>query len=638
MEGELLKNEIKNQIDKYEKISNIIFTTFDFDTVFFENQLLPYLFEISSRKNIKEKAILIANDFEEKIKEKNTKFYNTKISVYYDHFIGDVQANINYKAKEIKHNGGVFHPKLIIINGISKKKKIVSIIVLSANLTTSSYGTNVEVAGIVEKINEDLSQKIEKLESNDDNNVFEILNLINNYVDDIFITGIRNYEKDNLLKEKLSKASSFKVITPFINDEILNNYNNLEVALTTFSSIDAKVKNKINEKLDDETQKFSIKKVEEKNNRKIHAKIYIINNNSNKEMLIGSHNFTTSAINGKNVEASYLIKEQTMVNNFEKYFNELYDCLPTNWHDIEVTETETNTPLQKSNIEILNAKIDWNEYKVEIILKLEDSKEYNKVKIAQIGNEILNEEIILDKSIENNKISFEYKFSDNTKFLNLLYKSKFFKIEIDDEYEGYGIFFEIGKINKLKIINAEDYFELLQIITNGQEAQPHLEEANYSEEKAWKKIVNPDEKNYEDNVKENKYKDKELFEFYKKLNNEFNEILENKKDNKEEIIKLFKIAPDSICQIINSFAKYMKDKIENIENENELLYFLLTVNEQKLLIEKYKKIGISNKKIDSELEENYKKLKHKVISKLKGEYGEKATDILEIYLNNLKEE
>ena len=69
LKKEKLKDKIKfhigNYIKKESELNNLIFTTFDFDTVFFENQLIPYLFDIpyKSRTFIKEKGILIAKDF-----------------------------------------------------------------------------------------------------------------------------------------------------------------------------------------------------------------------------------------------------------------------------------------------------------------------------------------------------------------------------------------------------------------------------------------------------------------------------------------------------------------------------------------------------------------------------------------------
>ena len=248
LKKEKLKDKIKfhigNYIKKESELNNLIFTTFDFDTVFFENQLIPYLFDIpyKSRTFIKEKGILIAKDFKEKIEE-----LNTKVSVYYDHFVGDIQANINYKAKEVMvGKGGIFHPKLVIINGKIEGKSIVTIMVMSANLTVSSYGTNIEVVGIEKIKDEELSQKIKQLESDNDNNIFEILNLINQKSENIFITGIGNSVKDIELQEKINNATNVKIITPFINKEVIEKYNNkdLEIALTT-SNIKKSDKEKI---------------------------------------------------------------------------------------------------------------------------------------------------------------------------------------------------------------------------------------------------------------------------------------------------------------------------------------------------------------------------------------------------------
>ena len=148
MEGktsqEKLKDKIKMYIDQYES-KKITFMTYELDTMFFEMQLLPYLFNKSYLKRANQ--MLIAAELEKLWKG------NTSISVYYDNLINDKQKSVNYESVNVSLSEGVFHPKVIIING--KKKDLqgeyITIIVLSANLTTSSYGTNQEIVGVIEQ-------------------------------------------------------------------------------------------------------------------------------------------------------------------------------------------------------------------------------------------------------------------------------------------------------------------------------------------------------------------------------------------------------------------------------------------------------------------------------------------------------
>ena len=635
LKKEKLKDKIKfhigNYIKKESELNNLIFTTFDFDTVFFENQLIPYLFDIpyKSRTFIKEKGILIAKDFKEKIEE-----LNTKVSVYYDHFVGDIQANINYKAKEVMvGKGGIFHPKLVIINGKIEGKSIVTIMVMSANLTVSSYGTNIEVVGIEKIKDEELSQKIKQLESDNDNNIFEILNLINQKSENIFITGIGNSVKDIELQEKINNATNVKIITPFINKEVIEKYNNkdLEIALTT-SNIKKSDKEKICEILDNKENKINMRKVQDDSDRRIHAKLYILDD---KEILIGSHNFTTSAIEGKNVECSYLLNDQTnyqkIINGIKSYFDILYNN-SIEFKEIEISDNEFDNKEQKSTINILDAKLDWKDYKIQICL---DNSNEN-LNVVQIGDIILNNQIILNKSIDY-ECSYEYYFGNNIEVINLLYKSKFFKIETkDSNKEGYGIFYEINdkEIDKTKCINSDDYFEMLKTTITSGNAKPHIE-IDFDDEENSNSMDN--------SIKnDNKYNDKELFIFYKELNEE----IKNEKDE-EKIINIYIRRPNSVYRIIDCFLNYLdkeldKDK-ENEANEdykNKLLYFLLTLNEQTTLIKQYRNMDNRNKSIEDRLNSKFDKAKDEVsflISKELKKDEESSKSILGIYLDCLND-
>lgn len=635
LKKEKLKDKIKfhigNYIKKESELNNLIFTTFDFDTVFFENQLIPYLFDIpyKSRTFIKEKGILIAKDFKEKIEE-----LNTKVSVYYDHFVGDIQANINYKAKEVMvGKGGIFHPKLVIINGKIEGKSIVTIMVMSANLTVSSYGTNIEVVGIEEIKDEELSQKIKQLESDNDNNIFEILNLINQKSENIFITGIGNSVKDIELQEKINNATNVKIITPFINKEVIEKYNNkdLEIALTT-SNIKKSDKEKICEILDNKENKINMRKVQDDSDRRIHAKLYILDD---KEILIGSHNFTTSAIEGKNVECSYLLNDQTnyqkIINGIKSYFDILYNN-SIEFKEIEISDNEFDNKEQKSTINILDAKLDWKDYKIQICL----DKSNENLNVVQIGDIILNNQIILNKSIDY-ECSYEYYFGNNIEVINLLYKSKFFKIETkDSNKEGYGIFYEINdkEIDKTKCINSDDYFEMLKTTITSGNAKPHIE-IDFDDEENSNSMDN--------SIKnDNKYNDKELFIFYKELNEE----IKNEKDE-EKIINIYIRRPNSVYRIIDCFLNYLdkeldKDK-ENEANEdykNKLLYYLLTLNEQTMLIKQYKNMDNRNKSVEDRLNSKFDKVKDEVsflISKELKKDEESSKSILGLYLDCLND-
>lgn len=639
MNEQLLKNQIKKQMDKYEKIDNLIFTTFEFENTFFENQLIPFLFEIPVYKNISEKALFIADDFQRKITDKESKFYGLNLSVYYDHFVGDVQGYLNYQTKKVNvPYGGIFHPKLIIFTGkIPKKKKYtLSVIIMSANLTINSYGRNYEVVAMIEKQIDNSVRNVLNI-ANKEKNLDNIFEVINKNIQEIFITGRINKNKEyNDLQDKLDNATKIQVITPFIDEEIIKKYKDkVELILTTKTSISSNVK--------DELEKFSNEKfslIGKINERKIHAKIYVLTyKNNRQEAFVGSHNFTSAAIEGKNVEASYLINDSDKIGEIVRYFNKL-KTNGTEKIDENNDENMENNLNNKSQFEIVNAQIDWDNMKFFIELNDDIGKfslnKISKVKLVQIGNEIIDDSIKLE--LNDNKI--EYDFLNNPKLSKLLYMSNYFKIkiflkldEIDYEEEIDGIFFGIGKIpEKETLTNVDNYFELLEyIISEKKFSHPHFVDSS-NEEDDENDALNFDEASFENSVKH--ISDKEIFEFYKKLNNDLDKI-----QDKQECIKFFKTSSLSVFNIIDVFKKYVNQKIIEADID-EIIYFLLTINEQRLLIKKYNN-RLYEKFEDEELERLFNEIKEKIIGQNwfnngQDEYtDEKKGEILDIFLDKL---
>ena len=375
-----------------------------------------------------------------------------------------------------------------------------------------------------------------------------------------------------------------------------------------------------------------MRKVQDDSDRRIHAKLYILDD---KEILIGSHNFTTSAIEGKNVECSYLLNDQTnyqkIINGIKSYFDILYNN-SIEFKEIEISDNEFDNKEQKSTINILDAKLDWKDYKIQICL----DKSNENLNVVQIGDIILNNQIILNKSIDY-ECSYEYYFGNNIEVINLLYKSKFFKIETkDSNKEGYGIFYEINdkEIDKTKCINSDDYFEMLKTTITSGNAKPHIE-IDFDDEENSNSMDN--------SIKnDNKYNDKELFIFYKELNEE----IKNEKDE-EKIINIYIRRPNSVYRIIDCFLNYLdkeldKDK-ENEANEdykNKLLYYLLTLNEQTMLIKQYKNMDNRNKSVEDRLNSKFDKVKDEVsflISKELKKDEESSKSILGLYLDCLND-
>jgi hypothetical protein len=119
----------------FAEINSVIFTTFTFDPVFFENNVLSMIFEIEDN-NEKRRMVRI-----------NDQLSNVNTAVFYDGN-QNVKAGGTYKYQTIalQIEGRFFHPKNIIIAGKDYEDNyLVFIAAGSANLTLSGWGRQEEV-------------------------------------------------------------------------------------------------------------------------------------------------------------------------------------------------------------------------------------------------------------------------------------------------------------------------------------------------------------------------------------------------------------------------------------------------------------------------------------------------------------
>lgn len=633
IDEKILKNRIREELDKYEKIRKIIFTTYDFDTEFFENQLLPYLFHNHNNLEYEKGEFKTAYELQEKWKKREQKDKTFLIDVYYDHLVGDKQKYVHYNAYKVALEKGIFHPKLIIIlgkrkNNDGKFEDYISVIVLSGNITAKSYGDNLEVIGILERKNriniKDYEQPKEKLR--------KILNKISLlFCEKILITG--EFTKSKNIIDKLKEVKDIKIITPFLSKDILVYLENkkVEVIFTNIMGMAKETKEYLKEKIDN-NHKFFINKNADEEKRKIHAKIYILDNN---EVIIGSHNFTKASINGNNAEASIVINDEKIVESFLNYYKKLKkeykDEIDINVLDNEeIIKVIKENERQKNEIEIINANINWNENRIEIYLNKTDI--VNKIKINNISMTKLKKEIVLEKENE----AFIYNFNSNLEVTNLLHSNKYFEVSIEKtnnkEEILEGFFNEIIEnsdelIKNDKAMISDNYLDLLEFDISKKE-NLKLNHLFYESEDELEELKEDEkEKNKEDLVR--------MFLAYKNINSEIDSISKNKdKNGKLNIEKRYFTDVNSIINIIKSFLDYLEksDKLEK-KNDNDILYYLLTANELTMLIDKYKSLNqeIKNK------EENYREIK-KIIRKLENKKEELKNYAIDIICKEKKVE
>lgn len=660
MEEKVLKNRIREELDKYEKIRKIIFTTYDFDTEFFENQLLPYLFHNHNNLEYEKGEFKTAYELEEKWK-KISQENKTLIDVYYDHLVGDKQKYVHYNAYKVTLERGIFHPKLIIIIGKKKpwnKRYFISVIVLSGNITTKSYGENLEVIGILEKRRADVN--IEELKNPNISNVLNMIKTI--FGNNLLISG--ELTKNETVLDKLKRAKKIKIITPFLSEDVLEGVlenKNVQVIFTNIMGMNPKTKKYIKEKLDNDNYSFYVmKNKDDETKRKIHAKIYILDR---KEAIIGSHNFTKAAISGNNVEASIVVKDEKIAGKLLSYYDGLKrdykDKINEDILDDETIISSINDEKEqgKGKINITNAEIDWNESKIRVYLNQDKTNSVDTIKINMIGVNTLKKEIYLHKEKEN----FEYDFKENLEITNLLHSNKYFegivKEKNNEEKTIEGIFNEVGNIDDLiendKAMINDDYMDLLEYDINKRE-NLKLKQIFYESEDERDKYLEEDLQE----EKENQEDLARMFLAYKNINKSIDDIINENKDKKIKKVELEKryfTDANSILRIIKLFLDYIEtDNNDNLKNKEDkdrkLLYYLLTCNELTLLLDRYEnefqekyelqKLDCGIEKILN-LKDKKTDLKNKTIEIMydenKNESKEKIEEKLEIYLKQFGE-
>lgn len=602
-----LKNIIKSKFDEYSEKNELIFTTFDFETEFFENQLLPYLFDADNYKGkTNNRGKYIAHELDPKLKKIDLK-------VFYDHFERDRVANINYKAF-INPFQNILHAKLVIIIGQKNNHKSMTVLVTSANLTASSYGANMENIGVIESSSQDIINCIEKKDSLKD--ILEALNKI----DEISITGIKE-DKNKIIKE-LDKCNDLTVVSPFIDHNIINEFNNkidkLNIIFTNLRGLKNKERFK---------EYSNIINVYPKNERKIHSKLYLLNNL--KMVIIGSHNFTKNALKDGNIEASLIIKDEKifyLCKNIEKKIKEKCKKFDIFESEIEVISEEEKE--KNHYYYISKSEIDWKEEKMLFEIKSKN----NEIKINSIKIVIGNEEINIERKTNVDKEIYSFDCDITEKIKDLIYESKYFDLIINQNILLSGILYEKnGVLDKLNTLKVQCFNEVL----NYRFQNEVVNTIEYTEERK----TNSQFKNIDENIISDNYSVTDMLLSIKNRRID----LANLKNKEEKYIIKF----NSVKRLAYLFDNYYElDKKEDLEfrnNKRKVLYYFLTCNEIILLWNEFdfEKENVDKKEIRKKIENDFEELKKDAIAfitkEIKSISNTEAEEILEIYLKNFGE-
>jgi hypothetical protein len=138
MIGRTIRQALREGAAGFSTIDAAVFTTFTFVPEFFEYNVLPALFEIDDRREVRRRV------------QVNHRLLQSETCVLYDASTGPKGGGpYRYQRVGVYRPGGFFHPKLVILAGTHQddKRPWIYVTAASANLTLSGWGKNQEVIG-----------------------------------------------------------------------------------------------------------------------------------------------------------------------------------------------------------------------------------------------------------------------------------------------------------------------------------------------------------------------------------------------------------------------------------------------------------------------------------------------------------
>ncbi|MEI8348698.1 MAG: hypothetical protein WCI77_00955 [Candidatus Omnitrophota bacterium] len=135
----VLREQLSDHIRILESVECALFTSFTFDPVFFENNILPILFDIEKASEVRRRAQI------------NERLAASPCVVFYDNSTMPSGGGIyRYQAKGIHLRDKFFHPKNAIVAGYYQDAPMVIVSASSANLKYQAWGSNVEAAAFIQ--------------------------------------------------------------------------------------------------------------------------------------------------------------------------------------------------------------------------------------------------------------------------------------------------------------------------------------------------------------------------------------------------------------------------------------------------------------------------------------------------------
>jgi hypothetical protein len=138
MTEKTIRQTLREEAAGFETIEAAVFTTFNFHPEFFEDNVLPALFDIDDRREARRRI------------QVNHRLLRTEVCTLYDASTRPTGGgDYRYQRVGMFRAGGFFHPKLIFLAGIHQDdgRPWIYVTAASANLTLSGWGKNQEVIG-----------------------------------------------------------------------------------------------------------------------------------------------------------------------------------------------------------------------------------------------------------------------------------------------------------------------------------------------------------------------------------------------------------------------------------------------------------------------------------------------------------
>ena len=542
-------NEYQKIIKDAGNIQKAYFTTFNISAQFVEKYVLPPLLEKDFCKDwydyIDIDKALMASKIDIKF------FYD--YNMYDD---AEDEKKTLVKFYPIKQERGVFHPKVIYVEGDKKAFLIVG----SGNLTKNGWSENIEAFYSVEVFsNNPLFDNL---------NIFwnKVFSLANDkpyksnkkfihppeenssiYPHKFIFSNHYNKDKVPFLEGMKDESSFLQVWSPYFSNDINDMINDKLHKENIYIIPDFTSEDKIridNVKTLSQLQNSNIvsiyKEIQESDSKRVnHSKVWLSKN----KLAIGSYNFTAAALYGNNFEAALILENiNSEALTVDKLRKDRYECV-----DISSLQTSIGNILEddreKNNFsKRFQVTIDWKDRGIKISPVLKKSeiiifdKEYDHVTITNMSD--IEKENLFDFFIVNKSYRI---FDDHD---TLLYQGLIIEFNADE--------------NNRKILKIESLDEMFsfdeKIIENGDNREVMERILNYRENRKVKQTNN--------NI--DYYN---IFNFFHKKLLELNKILSNPK----ALHRFYYQTSTSLKNIKNILETEKAD----VKNHNLQLYIMI---------------------------------------------------------------